>query len=263
MARRGERGYVMLAAVAAVAAFGYLALAALGGGRSAVIAAGAELTQARLSAACDAGAALAIRQLDLVDPARRWRLVGPPHEIMFDGMTLAITVEDENGKAPINFLQVGELRRLFELGGADPKDVGRLVANFTALRGDLTPAGAPSPPIDPRIAAQRGRLTSIEELQLLPGMTPALYARIAPAVTVNSTTAAFDPRTASPLALAVMAPRTPPAKPAEAPPVAGHIVTVRVEATDGRGGRVRRTTVVDFTASAARPYYVRGLDDAR
>jgi general secretion pathway protein K len=276
---RRERGYAMIAAVAAVAVFGYLALAAISGGRSAVVGTNAGLTRARLTADADAGVALAIHGLGLSDPARRWSVTGPPRKVEFEGANLTISVEDENGKIPLNFVAADQLRRLFQLGGADPRTLDGLVEALTDLRGDPRPAGsrAGASPTDPRLAAERGPLSSVEELELLPGMTPALYARIAPAVTVHATTLAFDPRTASPLALEVMSPaaanspatierastqagETPAL--AGTPPVAlaGRTVTVRVDAEDGHGGRLRRTAIVEFTAAPARPFLVRGLD---
>jgi general secretion pathway protein K len=114
-------------------------------------------------------------------------------------------------------------------------------------------------------------------LQLLPGMTPALYAKIAPAVTVHAATLAFDPQTASPLALAVMNPsyaQTPSAieqareargetvARARLPPISlsGRTVTLRVGAADGHGGRARRIAIVDFTGAPGRPYVMRGAE---
>jgi len=263
----------MLAAVAAVAAFGYLSLAAIGGGRSAVVAAGAGLAQARLAADADAGVALALHNLGLLDPKRRWRVSDLPHEVEFEGAQLTISLADENGKIPLNFIQSSELHRLFELGGADPSKIDTLVDAFVDLRGDQRAGGvrtAGFPQVDVRIAAQRGPLSSVEELQLLPDMTPAIYARIAPAVTVHAITLAFDPRNASPLALAVMSPSAaappqagaaPGSTPADDPLVlAGHMVSVRVDAVDRHGGALRRTAIVDFTGSRARPYVMRGLE---
>jgi general secretion pathway protein K len=263
----------MLAAVAAVAVFGYLSLAAIGGGRSAVVAANASLARARLTADADAGVALAVHDLGLLDRARRWRLADPPRQVEFQGAELTISLADENGKIPLNFVQPSELRRLFELGGADPSKVDALVDEFVDLRGDTRPGGVrPTggpPRLDPRIAAQRGPLSSVDELQLLPDMTAALYARIAPAVTVHAVTLAFDPRTASSLALAVMSPSAAgapagaaagPALPNEALGLAGHTVSVRVDVADGHGGRLQRTAIVEFTGAANRPYVMRGLD---
>ena len=127
MIQRRERGYAMIAAVAAVAFFGYLALAAIAGGRSAVVAANAGLAHAKLAADADAGVALAVHDLGLSDPSRRWSLTGPPHQVAFQDADLTITLEDENGKIPINFVQAQTLRRLFEQAGADPRRIDGLV----------------------------------------------------------------------------------------------------------------------------------------
>jgi general secretion pathway protein K len=280
MTRRRERGYAMIAAVAAVAVFGYLALAAITGGRSAVVAASAGLTRAKLTADAGAGVALAIHQLGLTDPARRWSVVGPPRQVDFDGARLTIDIEDDNGKIPLNFVAAPQLRQLFEQAGADPRQIDGLVQALIDLRGDPTPkdgASAALPRIDSRLDAARGPLSSVEELELLPGMTPALYAKIAPAVTVHAATLAFDPQTASPLALAVMNPayaQTPTAIEqareargetaalAPSPPISlsGRTVTLRVDAADEHGGRARRIAIVDFTGAPGRPYVMRGAE---
>jgi general secretion pathway protein K len=278
MNQRRERGYAMIAAVAAVAFFGYLSLSAIAGGRSAVVAASAEQARARLAADADAGVAMAIDQLGLTDPARRWSVMGPPRSLDFHGARLTITVEDENGKLPLNFIRADQLKRLFELAGADPRQLESMTDAMLDLRGDPKPRNAAGfLRVDERISAQRGPLTEADELHLLPGMTPELYARIAPAVTVYANTLAFDPRTASPLALAVMNPSvatTPDAieqareRAGEVAALAarpqfsldGRIVTVRVDAADGHGGRLRRTAVVQFTGAPSKPYVMRGLE---
>jgi general secretion pathway protein K len=219
--------------------------------------------------------ALAIHQLGLSDPSRRWSVVGPAHTLAFQGARLTIVTEDENGKIPLNFIRPDQLRRLFELAGADPRQIDGLVEAFVDLRGDPRPGGLPK--VDARIAADRGPLSNLNELMLLPGMTPALYARIAPAVSVHASTLAFDPATASPLALAVMSPGTAnsPAAIEQArvragqalalagsPPInlAGRTVVIHVAAADAGGGALRRTAVVDFTGAPARPYVMRGIE---
>jgi general secretion pathway protein K len=265
----------MLAAVGAVACFGYLALAAIGGGRSAVVGASAGQARARLTAAADAGVAMTIHDLGLTDPKLRWSLTDPPHQLDFGDARLSVAIEDENGKIPLNFIRPDQMRRLFEQAGADPRQIDGLVEALVDLRGDPQPGGFVH--ADPRLAAQRGPLTNLDELQLLPGMTPALYARIAPALTVHATTLAFDPRTASPLALAVMSPSyaSSPAAIEQArekageitalasqPPISltGRTLTIHVEASDGQGGRLARTAVVEFTGAANRPYVMRGVE---
>jgi len=265
----------MLAAVAAVACFGYLALAAIGSGRSALISAAASQERARLTTAADAGIVMAIHDLGLTDPKRRWSPVDPAHDLAFDGVRLTVAIEDENGKIPINFIRPDQMRRLFEQAGADPRQIDGLVEALVDLRGDPRPGGFTR--VDPRLAEQRGPLTSLDELELLPGMTPALYARIAPALTVQASTLAFDPRTASPLALAVMEPSYAGAPTAieeareragETAALAGpapislnsRTLTIRVAAVDERGGRLTRTAIVQFTGAAKRPYVMRGLE---
>jgi general secretion pathway protein K len=271
---RRERGYAMLAAIISVSYFGYLALTAIEGGRTAVVAASADLARERLATDADAGVTIAIHELGLTDPTQRWAVTGPPHTVDFDGARLTITVEDENGKIPINFVQAPELERLFETAGADPRAADAMVEALKALRGDPNPGGFPD--LGDGIAAQRGPLTSADELNLLPGMTPTLYATIAPAITVYANTLAFDPQTAPPLALSVMSsptatqqgPTATPPSPsgghnAGPPPpssLTGRTVTIRIAADDRRGGRLRKTAVVEFTSAPARPYVVRALE---
>ena len=249
-----ERGYATLAALAATAIFGVLALEVTASSRSAVVSAQAERSRARLTAAADAAVAIAVHDLMLSDAARRWTLTDPPHLLTFDGVALTVAVEDENGKAPLNFLTRAEVRRLFELGGAAPADIDVLTEGVIAMRATDGPAsGGP--------LANLGPLTTVDELALLPRMTPALFARIAPAVAVNAPTPAFDSRTASALALAVMSGEGGAAAPATGPlNLTGREVTLRVEARDGAGGALRRATIVEFTGAAGRPFVIRAVD---
>jgi len=253
---RGEGGYATLAALAAAAIFGTLALEAVSSGRSAAASAHAEQSRARLVAATDAGVALAIERLNLPDRSQRWPLTGPPHALTFDGVDLVVAVEDENGKVPLNFLIPPRVRRLFELGGADPRDIDDLTQAVLAMRTQGPTASAAAGAV-----RRLGPLATVDELALLPHMTPALFAAIAPAVTVTAATPAFDARTASPLASAVMSDAgQPAASPGGDIDLAGHAVTVRVEARDRLGGALRRATVVEFTGAANRPFVVRAVD---
>lgn len=238
-----EKGYAMIAAVATAALFAYVAVEAIASARSAIGGARAEAVRARLSADADAGMALAAHGLGLEDPAQRWRLTGDRRELAFDGARLVVTVEDESGKIPLNFIARPQLVQLFAAAGAT-------AAEADALAGEL---------LAERRADARG-LSALDQLAALKGMTPALYARIGPVVTVASPIETFDPRTASPFALAVMQPGLRASQPLPPPTLAGRAFTIRVEATDRAGGALFRTYVVEMTGARARPYLVRSLD---
>jgi len=263
-----ERGYAMVAAVAAMGLFALLALDAIGMGRGAVAGASATVEHARLVAAAGAGTAIALHGLGLIEPAQRWQPTGEPHVINFDAMTVSITVEDELAKVPLNFVQVPRIRRLFELAGVPITQVDTLVTNFLRLRGD------PIPGTGGRAASSPSGITAIDELTLLNGITPAIYARLAPAVTVSGTTLAFDPQHAGPLALAVMSAgattaqaatqQTSPvgrglASPTVDARIYGHPLAIRVDVGDGAGGHFVQTTIVELTGVAVQPYLVRAL----
>lgn len=271
-----EMGYAMIAAVATAAFFAYVAVAATESARSDLTSARAEADRAKLSADADAGIALAVHGLGLSDPAQRWRLAGEHREIAFDGATMAISVEDEAGKVPLNFVFAPQIRRLFLFGGAEPAQADALSAELLDLRDGADRPGGSGRPEDTQQAAH-GPLASLDELATLKGMTPALYARIAPVTTVTSPVMRFDLRTASSLAVAVMTPNladTPALIEAQraqageravfddiqAIPLAGRMLTVRVDVADGHGAGMQRTAVVELTGAPARPYLVRSLD---
>lgn len=259
-AAEGERGYAMIAVLAAIAAFGLLALDVGASARSAAASADAELERARLSADVDAGVAIAVHGLGLVDPGRRWRIDGERRETEFDGAVLTISVEDEAGKLPLNFIAPRFIERLFTLAGADPETVQTLTQGVLTLRaGDQAAQG------DPRGGHA---ISSLDQIAALSGMTPAIYARIAPAVTVASPVPAFDSRTASPLAFAVMGQfhlagdgmGPPPRESENAISPVGRTLTIRVEAKTARGSQMRKTVIVEVTGARARPFVIRAVD---
>lgn len=265
-----DRGYAMVAAVAALGVFALLAFDVIAMGRGAVAGASAAIEHARLAAAAAAGTAIAIHGLGLVEPAQRWQPTGEPRIIDFDGMTLSITIDDEAAKIPLNFVQAPRIRRLFELAGVPIARVDGLVADFLRLRGDPIAGDHGS-----RDASSPTGLTAIDELTLLDGMTPAIYARLAPAVTVSGTTLAFDARHAGPLALAVMsagattpqqvaqvAPPNDRAAPAPASEVQiyGHPLAIRIDVADGGRGHLVQISIVELTGVPRQPYLTRSLE---
>jgi general secretion pathway protein K len=252
-----DRGFAVIAALAVAGIIADTAIEALATGRADLAAASAELRRAQLEAEAEAALAVAAHDLALADPAARWPADGQTRALSFGPDTLLIDAEDEGGKIPLNFVTAPDLVRLFELAGAEADQAQRLSESLVRLRDGF-------PGADP---AAHGPLSSLDELGLLPDMTPELFARVAPAVTLAATNLSFDSRVASPLAAAVMAPGASTVFPAAAPPgPAGtpppaKLVTLRIEVRgSGRTDRLVRTAVVEFTGAPARAVLIRTVE---
>jgi len=275
MAPRDDRGYALVAAVMAMGAFGYIAFETLATDRGAIQTLAARMEQARLTAAADAGLALAIHGLAIEDRAERWSIDGRPRRVAFEGTDLTIVVEDERAKAPISDLSDQQARALFTgAGGGDRVDA--LVEEYRqwVSQADDAPPGAP-PPDRP---IRHGAFESVAELSGLKDMDPILLGRIAPAVTVFfDDNGVFAARNARPLAAAVMSAddeenpesldneaRIADQRPSEeiAPDenLAGRALSVRVTARAPDGALRRRMAVITLTGDPAHPDYVRFVE---
>ena len=154
---------------------------------------GNSVTRAKLESIANAGVQRAI--LEMVKPpqmADRWNVYGVPQEWSFQGQTVRVSMLDESGKIDINVGNEALMRGLFRSQGAteeealalmdaildwrDPDSIKRLrgaeEAEYAAAGLTYKPANAP--------------FQSIEELRLVMGMTPVLYQRIAPLITIYS-----------------------------------------------------------------------------
>ena len=261
-----EAGYAVIAAMICAAGFALVAAELTATSRNAAVTASAEATRARLDAEAEAGEAIALDRLQAADPSRRWALGADPVTLDFDDGKLTIGVEDERGKIPLNTVTPVQARAMFAAAGADAADADALSAALVRQRD-------PDPHVD---EAQAVGLSSVRDLLLLPRMTPALYAALAPSVSVSVRDAAFEPRTATALALEVMEGAAPGSVALierereiagdrtaldTGPPLqlAGRPLTIRVQVRDDRGDRLDRARVVELTRSAAHPYVVRQL----
>jgi general secretion pathway protein K len=241
----------MIAAVAVVGIIADTAIEALATGRAEFASASAELKRAQLDADADAAVAIAAHRLALADPGSRWAADGRTRAVGFGPDTLLIDPEDEGGKLPLNFMTRPAILRLFQLAGADPQQAQSLAGELLRMR-DGTPGGEPG---------SHGPLSALDELGLLPDMTPDVFARVAPAVTLTAPNLSFDPRVASPLAREVMNPAAASAAmpPGPAPPA--RLVSLRIEARGPDGSdKLLRTVTLEFTSSRARPVLIRTLD---
>ncbi len=281
MTERADDGYAIVAAVAALAVFAALALTALQTDRGDLADLRAQMTQARLEAAAGAGLAQAIAGLAVDDPAQRWPIDGRPRSLVFEGVTLTVVVEDERGKLPMADLTDEQVLRLFRAAGASADQAGALADAYQDWLDDddnPRPKGAETPQyLALGIHPRNGPPVTVDELARLQGMTPAVFARVAPVLTPYfGISGNFEPRNASPLAVAVMSTggeggpeaierqrETEGERTAlEIQPdvsLAGRNLTVAVLAQDGQGGSLQRRTVVEFTGRPSPAYYIREL----
>lgn len=174
-----------------------------------------QFAQARAHYAAEAGLMRAIYALQEPDPRRRWADNGRIYSFPFEGATVRVSMIDEGGKVDLNAASPQVLRGLFQAAGLDPAAAARLAANVVDWRSFVADAGQAASARAAYAAAGRdygprhGPFASLEELQLVLGMTPALYQRLEPAITIWSGRFQPDPDTAPPLALAAIPGLTP------------------------------------------------------
>lgn len=275
-----EAGYALLAAVAGIAVFGYIAFAMLAAERGGLAGTIAQGQRARLSAAADAGLALAASSLTASEFGQEaWRIDGRPYHVRFDGFALTIRIEDERGKILINQLSEDQARLMFQSAGIDGRRLDEVTDAFLDwidVDNDRRPYGAEA---DDYAALgyrpRNGPLRSLSELGLIRGIDRPLYDRIAPAATLFFGGAgAFSPPTGHPLAIAVMtgtgmgSPQVIERQRAiagqrvaidlsEGESLTARPLTVRVVAEDGQRGRLERATIIEFPRGPAGGWEIR------
>lgn len=274
-----DGGYAMVAAITAVAAFAYISFEVMAADRGAIAGVSARMEQARLIDAADAGMMIAIHGLAAEDAAQRWPIDGRTQQIDFDGMDVAVTVNDERGKAPLMGLNPSQSRALFEGAGASGDRLDALVTemrDFQSGEDDLAPDKVNSQTDSLAGASVRkGDFRSVGDLMAFKDMDADLYARIAPAVTVFfEESGPFEPRHALPLAAAAMASSEFDAQDSDPPPssdnpeekpteeivdenIIGRTLTVTAVARDRNGGRGGRSAIVELTGAADQPFWIR------
>ena len=149
---------------------------------------------ARAQAAADAGVQRAL--LDAFRPDQNdqttWKRDGSSHDWSFDGIPVRVEMTDESGKIDINSASDALLRGLLINAGLNEDDATKLLDAILDWRDAdslVRPHGAEEAEYRAAGLTYRpanGPFQSIEELQLVLGMRPELYRRIAPMITVFS-----------------------------------------------------------------------------
>ncbi|MGJ4945592.1 general secretion pathway protein GspK [Bradyrhizobium sp. HKCCYLS1011] len=174
-----------------------------------------DLELAGINAMVEAGVNLAVDGMLDPTPDRRWPTDGRPHDATFDGTPIKITIQDELGKIDLNQADISLLISLLQSAGLDADAANNMAEKIVDWR-IATPLkhlnGAKDRDYAARNSAYRprnGPFQSVDELLLVMDVTPELYRKIAPALTVYSGRQFVDPQVASPEVLRVMPGMTP------------------------------------------------------
>ncbi len=151
------------------------------------------VSTAQAHALADAGIQRA--WLELMKPPTdplRWQANGLVHEFIFQGGAIRVALEDESGKIDLNTAAEPLLKGLFVSAGLsedasvslldavlDWRDTDKLKRLHGAEDEDYRTAGKSYAPSD-------APFETVDELQRVLGMTPELYRKLAPALTVHS-----------------------------------------------------------------------------
>lgn len=169
--------------------------------------------RSQLEAASIMEAAVSRAIAGLLDPRveERWRVDNVPRIFKFDEVEVTVRIQDELGRIDLNAAD-GEVfvRLLSVVGGLGPdaaRDLADKIMDWReaddlrhqhgATKADYLIAGYDYAP-------RQGPFQSVDELKLVMDMTPDVFERIAPALTVHSQRPTFDPQVAPREALLTM-----------------------------------------------------------
>ena len=154
----------------------------------------------------------------LQDPRMRQRWIGDgrPYTFVYDHASVVVRSIDEDGKVDLNTATPEVLQGLLRAAGLRPEQAGELARRIVDWRSPPDLANEADSQRAAYAAAgrdygpRRGPFVTVEEVQLVLGMTPALYRQLAPVLTIWSGSPSPNPNTAPPLALQAIPGITPP-----------------------------------------------------
>jgi general secretion pathway protein K len=151
------------------------------------------ISMARASAAADAGVQRALLDAFRGDTTPGvWKRDGQAHDWVFDGIPVRVEMRDESAKIDINTAAEPLLKGMLLSVGLQDDEATRLLDAILDWR-DADSLKRPNGAEEPEYRAAglsygpaNAPFEAIEELQLVLGMTPEIYRRIAPMITVYS-----------------------------------------------------------------------------
>jgi len=161
-----------------------------------------DLEHARVKATVEAAVNRAVIALLDPQPERRWRTDGVAQNFEFDGAVIKVSIQDELGRIDLNQAEAPTLVGLLQSAGLDVDAATRLAdkildwrtaTSLKHLNGakeqEYRAGGSDYHP-------RNGAFQSVDELLLVMDMTPELFRRIEPALTVYSGRQFVDPQVA-------------------------------------------------------------------
>jgi len=204
MSARRERGVALVLVMWVAVLLTVIASSFIVERRTEALVVGNSISIARAEAIADAGIARAIFEMYRTDNSPdAWKRDGTVQNWTFDEVPVKVEIRDESAKIDINTAADALLRGLFlSLGMADD-EASKIVDAILDWRDPDSlrrPNGAEEPEyraagLDYKPA--NAPFQAIEELQLVLGMRPEIYRRIAPSITVFSRQPGVNPQLAS------------------------------------------------------------------
>jgi general secretion pathway protein K len=194
MRRRRERGFALLVVLWTLGFLALVGTALVAAGRREMQRSRNLLDGAAAEAAADGAVQQAVFALLDTSPTRHWRADGAPHLIRSRDFVTELRLENENGKINPNFAPPEMMRALLvQLGTALPA-AEKLSVAIADRRNQTNRTVQPDPDEKDGDQAPQGNtgptagFESLDDLAAIPGMTPALLARLKPHLTLFSVT---------------------------------------------------------------------------
>ena len=168
------------------------------------------VAQAQARALAEAGVYRGILELYNPDRLRRWRGDGSPHWMRLAGRPIMVSLQDEAGKIDLNSAQRDLLGTLIRASGIDDERRDALLDAIEDWRDADSLRrlnGAEDPEYEAAgrtYGAKDAKFNTVEELQQVLGVTPRLFKRLRPALTVHSHSVGIDDRVAPPEVLGAL-----------------------------------------------------------
>jgi general secretion pathway protein K len=202
--RSGERGIALLVVLWIIAGATLLVVSFNATVRSGLSFVSSEVGLSKADAVIDAGLEIAVARLIDEEEGRRWLPDGIAREISFADRRLKIRISDPNGLVDLNKADDQLLLEFFKQFTDTPSRARTIRDDIKAAREDAAKArrGADSfaskdPGADDSDPAGKALpFMDVTEARTLKGMTPDLYRRVAPFLTVYSTNGEINRLTA-------------------------------------------------------------------